>query len=328
MTKNTISVLFPNYNNGPFLKVALDSIFQQTHQDFIIYFVDDHSTDDSVEIAKSYNDPRLQIIQKEKNSGIVATMNIALDKIETEFFIRMDGDDISKPDRFETLLKHMNDHPEIGVCTSDMRMFGMDDKLVEFEADPLMNKANLIFGQSIGHASSIFRTAVFKQNNIRYADRFWRMEDYYLFYRLKDLTLTTRIQGEYYMYRRGEYNDNPEISARKNNVFLTFYEMVLLDLGLTATAEDLELHLQLTRRTQPSYSFHKYTAHLERIITANRDLKLYPAAELNLVLQRKLNEIVFLLIDTGKMNWSEIWTKRKEFKGLLSYAIKTKIFNR
>ena len=52
MDKTRLSVLIPNYNNGPYLKEALDSLFAQTYTNFIIYFVDDCSTDHSLEIAE------------------------------------------------------------------------------------------------------------------------------------------------------------------------------------------------------------------------------------------------------------------------------------
>ncbi|MBK9590970.1 MAG: glycosyltransferase family 2 protein [Crocinitomicaceae bacterium] len=54
MKEPILSVLLPNFNNAPFLRQCLDSVYNQSFQDFVIYFIDDCSTDDSIEIAVSY----------------------------------------------------------------------------------------------------------------------------------------------------------------------------------------------------------------------------------------------------------------------------------
>jgi len=324
MSDKKISVLLPNYNNGPFLREALDSLFSQSHQDFVIYFVDDCSTDKSVEIAESYQDPRLVILKNEKNAGIVATMNKGLAQIETEYFIRMDGDDISTPDRFEKLIDFMDTHPEIGVCSSDIRMFGKEDLLLSFERDPLMNKANLIFGHAIGHASSIFRT-VFKEHKIVYRDLFWRMEDYDLFYQLKEVTFTTSIPGEYYMYRREAHNDNPEISARKNIEFKNFYTKVLKDLGLPVTEKNLKLHLQLNNREIPNYRLRDYVKYRDAIFKANKVSSIYPVNELELILHKYFSKLIYRLIEQKKVRLYEILGLFRSNPQIATYYFRSKV---
>jgi len=292
-----VSVLLPNYNNAPYLKEALDSIFNQTFRDFDIYFVDDCSTDNSIEIAESYADDRLKVIRKEKNSGIVDTMNVGLDRIESEFFIRMDGDDISTPDRFQKLVSYMDENPEIGVCSSDIKTFGKVEEFLTYERDGQLNRANLLFGHTIGHASSIFRTAVLKENNVRYVDRFWGMEDYYLFYQLKDVTLTSSIPAELYLYRREDYNLNEEIVEKKKREFRSFYKMIFEDLGLNFSDKELALHLQLSKREVPEFGLKIYQTHADKILAANQNAKIFPQEELKAVLRKYLRILIFRLID-------------------------------
>jgi glycosyltransferase involved in cell wall biosynthesis len=261
-SKVELAVLLPNYNNAPYLREALDSILAQTFQNFIVYFVDDCSTDNSIQIAESFEDSRIVIIKNEKNRGIVYTMNRALSEIETEFYIRMDGDDISTPNRFEVLVNFMKNNPKIGVCSSAIQSFGIDDSVMNFGEFPEMNKANLIFGHSVGHASSIFRTSVIKDNNIKYEDDFWRLEDYLLFYRLLNLTDTSSIKDVLYNYRRESYNNNEEITKRKNGEFRRIYEMILNELSIEVDQNKIELHVELSGRivideTYPHYKKYK-----------------------------------------------------------------------
>ena len=65
----------PVYNAEVFLREAIESILQQTLTHFEFLILDDGSSDSSVAIIHSYNDPRIRFIQNEKNLGISATLN-------------------------------------------------------------------------------------------------------------------------------------------------------------------------------------------------------------------------------------------------------------
>jgi glycosyltransferase involved in cell wall biosynthesis len=320
-----ISVLLPNYNNAPYLKEALDSLFAQTFQDFIIYFIDDCSTDGSVAIAESYQDERLIIIRKKQNSGIVDTMNIGLNLINTEYYIRMDGDDISTPKRFEILLKFMDQHPEIGVCSSSIQTFGIENDVWSYESKPLQNKANLIFGHSIGHASSIFRTIDIKGNNIQYQDDFWRMEDYWLFYNLKNLTKTTSIPDILYLYRRGTNNVNAEITNKKIGVRRLFYEQVLDDLKIIPSITNVDLHMQLAGHLPVNYTIKEYSNYIDILIKANQQEKIYPIKELNTTLKKAKKKLIFKSIDNNSIKFREIAPYFISFPATLRYYLAAKI---
>jgi glycosyltransferase involved in cell wall biosynthesis len=65
-----ISVIVPNYNHAKFLKERIDSILNQTIQDFELIILDDCSTDNSREIIESYRQlPNVSIFYNSKNSG-------------------------------------------------------------------------------------------------------------------------------------------------------------------------------------------------------------------------------------------------------------------
>lgn len=321
----TVSVLLPNYNNGPYLRECLDSIFNQTYQNFVIYFVDDCSTDDSLEIAKSYPAEKMVIIQKPTNSGIVDTMNMGLDLIETKYFIRMDGDDISTPNRFEKLVDFMEKNPQMGACSSSIQTFGTSSELWSYEKDPEKNKANLLFRHSVGHASSIFRTSVFKENKLRYESLFWRMEDYLLFYRLKDLTDTTCIEEALYLYRHGEYNQNKEIHVKKRAEFARFYAMIFSDLGMQSDERTVKIHMEINRLERVAHSFKVYKKHSNLIIAANQKNKFFPQKELNELLQRTLRMNCYRTIDAGYADFFSMLPFLMFDLNLLKYYIRAKL---
>ncbi len=323
-----VSVLLPNYNNALYLTDCLTSLCNQTFKDFDVFFIDDCSKDNSISIAETFTMLDLKIIRKDANTGIVDTMNEGLKRISSKYIVRMDGDDISTPERFQMLVDFMETHPEIGVCSSDIETFGATKEKWIFERDPKMNQAKLIFGHGIGHASSIFRTKVLKENCIQYVDKFWRLEDYYLFYSLKKLTLTTSIPGFYYRYRIENYNNNPEIWEKKKIAYKRFYEMIFSDLKLPIDEKALEIHLQLNGLTPVTYNLKEYQRHRLALISSNEASGVFPKNELQRVLDQALTKTCFKLIALKKVSFFNLISYFAKDKSLFRYYLSVRWFGR
>ena len=104
MTK--VSVIMSEYNTAPqYLRESIESVLNQTFRDFEFIIIDDCGTNDLVKIVESYADPRIKIVRNKQNSGLVASLNTAIEKADGEYLVRMDTDDIAMPNRIETLYK-------------------------------------------------------------------------------------------------------------------------------------------------------------------------------------------------------------------------------
>lgn len=126
-----ISVVLPVYNVAPYLKEALDSILNQTIQDFEILVIDDCSTDNTIEIANSFQDARIKILSKKENKGLIDSLNIGFKAATGKYIARMDGDDISDLKRFEKQLNILEKNPEIKVCGSWLQAFGKSNEMIK-----------------------------------------------------------------------------------------------------------------------------------------------------------------------------------------------------
>ena len=115
-----ISVVMAVYNEQHSLPQAIDSILNQTYQDFEFIIVDDCSSDDSSVIIRSYKekDERIITIRNESNLGLAESLNIGISHANGEWIARMDGDDISLPARFETQIAYLETHPDIDVLST------------------------------------------------------------------------------------------------------------------------------------------------------------------------------------------------------------------
>ena len=313
-----VTILLPNYNNERFLRESLDSIIDQSFKDFRLIVIDDGSTDNSLNIIAEYQeDPRLEVIQKDSNTGIVDSLNIGLDCIQTEYMVRHDGDDVMHPQRLEMLVDFMDNHPDFGVCSSDVQYIGNSNGQLIYPRNWQENNANLIFGHSLAHAACIFRMNLFEENDIRYSNEYPMMEDYYLFYQLKKLTKTTSLPEALYLCRLWGRNVPSEMVERKRNTFLKFYKNILLDLEIQHV-DAPQMHFELCKDVKPSFHYSQYKNHINSIIQSNDKLNIYPRTFLRPILDKYLNRMLHRLMDNQMLNFKSIIGKPQTWKYYIS----------
>ena len=184
-----ISVIMGIYNNESTLKEAMDSIVGQTYTDWELIMCDDGSVDNTYEIAKEFiklhPDNKFKLIKHTKNMGLNQTLNDCLKEAEGEYIARMDGDDISLPNRFEEEIKFLDSNPQYALVSCPMIYF--DDQGV-FRVgrggyEPLAK--NFIKGTPFCHAPCMIRTQVIKEiGGYSISKKLLRVEDYHLWYKM------------------------------------------------------------------------------------------------------------------------------------------------
>ena len=134
-----ISVLIPTFNVEKFIKVAIESICNQSYRNLDIVIVDDCSNDStySILIEIASNDKRIKLYRNKENLGIVETLNFALTQTNGQFIARMDGDDISYPHRIEILYNFLAANPLIGLVGSQTETIDEVGNSVNFPKWPI-----------------------------------------------------------------------------------------------------------------------------------------------------------------------------------------------
>lgn len=193
------------YNCASTLQEALDSLYAQTYQDFQIIMCEDGSTDDTYEVAleNKKNHPNIILIRNEKNMGLNYTLNRCLELADTEFIARMDGDDISKPKRFEVEINFLNEHPEYGVVSNPCTYFDKDGIFRVGIGCGEIKPKNFLFRSPVSHAPCMARTNVFKHVGGYTVDsRLLRVEDYHLWFKIYNAGYKLfQMNESYYMMR-------------------------------------------------------------------------------------------------------------------------------
>lgn len=105
-----VSIIMPNYNCENYLKDTIDSVISQTYTNWELLFVDDCSTDNSLELIKSYNDERIKILKNEIHSGAAISRNYALREARGKWIAFLDSDDIWLPEKLEKQIMFMEEN--------------------------------------------------------------------------------------------------------------------------------------------------------------------------------------------------------------------------
>lgn len=116
----TVSVIVPSYNRADFLPRAIKSILSQTFRDFEVIVVDDCSTDNTQEVARSFNDERIRYIKHDRNKGAGAARNTGIKDAKAPYVAFLDSDDEWLPEKLEEQINRIRTLPdEIGVVYCD-----------------------------------------------------------------------------------------------------------------------------------------------------------------------------------------------------------------
>lgn len=124
--KIEISVIMGIYNCEKTLGESIESLLNQTYKHFELIMCDDGSSDDTYNIAKNYANKYPEIIhvyKNKKNMGLNYTLNKCLKYAKGKYIARQDGDDISRPIRFEKEINFLETHKEFSIVSCPMIYF-------------------------------------------------------------------------------------------------------------------------------------------------------------------------------------------------------------
>ena len=113
-----VTVAMPIYNAGKYLRFAVLSIVNQTFTNWELLIIDDGSTDNALQDIADIKDERIRIFRDGINRGLAARLNEAIDLAKGQYFARMDGDDVSYPDRFARQLSELQNEPELDLVAT------------------------------------------------------------------------------------------------------------------------------------------------------------------------------------------------------------------
>mgnify|MGYP002762548645 CR=1 FL=1 len=166
-TTPLVSVLLPVYNGHPYLRDAVQSILDQTFENFEFIIINDGSTDGSEAVLERFadRDDRIRLIHQ-KNRGLVPSLNRGLSMAKGRYIARMDADDISLPERLGQQVRFLKANPKIGVVGTQHVWIGADGEVTHrpsLPTDPSFIAWRLLFVTCIVHPSILARRSLIRR---------------------------------------------------------------------------------------------------------------------------------------------------------------------
>lgn len=185
------SVLLSVYHKekGPFVRLSLDSVFNQTVKPAEVILVEDGPlTPELDKVIEEYlhKHPELKVVKLPTNGGLGNALNEGLKHCSHDLVARMDTDDVCKPNRFERQLKVFEEMPELDVCCAWMDEFEEStDNVVSIKKLPEKHEELYEYGKMrnpVNHPA-----VMFKRDSVRFNGNYQDyplFEDYFLWVRM------------------------------------------------------------------------------------------------------------------------------------------------
>jgi glycosyltransferase involved in cell wall biosynthesis len=310
-----VTVVIPVYNRAQHVAAAIKSILAQSFTDFELLLIDDGSTDESVAVLKSYQDPRIRVVCNERNLGIPHTRNRALALARGEYVAMLDSDDTAVAHRLARQVQFLDRYPDYAVIGSWVGV--IDDThrsvrhigILPVAAEEV--RARLLFHCSLSQSSIMARTAILRA--YRYS------EDYVV---CSDFDLWVRLARHYRLANLPEFLVTRRLHASRVTAGQAFvvkqkksaiFRAQLAELGVPFNDSDIERHFLLLRlknsalAAEPAY-LDWADMWLQTLQAANARLACYPDP----VFRRVLGEIWLaacwqVAACQGSPTWRHFW---------------------
>jgi len=181
MSMPEVSVIINCFNGGKFLREAIDSVYEQTYDDWEIIFWDNASTDDSVEIIKDYDD-RIRYFRSDKTYLLGKARNLAFKQARGKFIAILDTDDIWLPQKLKKQIPLFVKNSELGMIYSDSIFFDHAGDKYNMHRYNRPHRGN-IFGELlvdnfVSTETMIYRRSALESMDYIFDDNFTMVMDY------------------------------------------------------------------------------------------------------------------------------------------------------
>jgi len=244
MSTPLLSIIMLSYNAELYLKEAISSILLQDFNDYEFIIIDDCSTDNSLEIIKSFKDLRIKIHQNKTNQGIVYNRNRGIKLSSGKYIGMLDSDDIALPGKFRKQIEFLEKNPDFGMIGSWALLIDNNGKLLKnnwkLSARPEKIPSIMFFKNYFVQSAVVFRREVLP--DYLYKTGYEIVEDYKLWMDIIKKSKAWNLPEYLVKYRI--HGNNMTISGEnivKENLVAVYNEL-FKELGIEPTEEELKIH--------------------------------------------------------------------------------------
>ncbi|HJA31264.1 MAG TPA: glycosyltransferase [Candidatus Eisenbergiella pullicola] len=246
-----VSVIMPAYNGEKYIAKAIESILQQTYEDFELIIIDDCGGDDSIAIAETYKktDGRIRIIHNPCNKGIAYSRNVGLDVCKGKYVAIMDDDDYAFECRLEKQVEFLDNNPEYDVVGGKAQLVDEYGTVIRPEIDVLKDskkiKTMFLFFNLFHNSEVMFRKKIIDEHSIRYEDGLLGMEDFKFWIRISKIGAMTNLEDLILQHRITPDTETnrvkKEMQEERKRVFASLQRFSLEESGFVLKEEQYQI---------------------------------------------------------------------------------------
>lgn len=234
-----VSVVMAVYNGENYLHESISSVLNQTFRNFEFIIVNDGSTDNTLEIIKSYirNDNRIVLIDQD-NKGLTHSLVRGCSVSKGEYIARQDADDASDHDRLKQQLRYLKRNNNVGIVGTWYRVIYMSG--ADFTKKPIGNdtylRSNLFLKNPLCHSSVMFRRNKYIGVG-GYDSKYSTSQDLDLWFRMSrvcELGVVEKV-----LVKRFVYNDSLSVSKK---AYSQIYNALVIRLHNSMMVKDISTH--------------------------------------------------------------------------------------
>lgn len=232
MNEVLVTVYITNYNYEKYIKQAIESVLNQSLQDFELLIIDDGSTDNSKSIIENYSaHPQVKIIYQQ-NKGLNITNNIALQLAAGKYIMRLDADDYLAHNALEKMVALLEANKNLGLVFPDYYLVDHDNNITAEIKRHDFNEEVTLLDQPAHGACTLIRKEFLKSVG-GYDESYSCQDGYELWIKFITHYKVTNIKEPLFYYRRhGENlttNENRILDTRRiiNNNFISKHQIAL-----------------------------------------------------------------------------------------------------
>jgi len=244
-----ISVIIPTYNHANFLGKALESVIQQTYNNWEAIVVDNQSTDETNQIINKYSDPRIQYFKISNNGIIAKSRNLGINNSKGEWIAFLDSDDWWTKDKLEVCLENIDDkvdfvYHQLEIVYDKSNSYLKKKNIGRQLKKPILNNlltSEIDQGNAIGNSSVMLRKDMLSRiGGISENKKMVASEDFNTWLRIAQIT----DKFNFIKKKLGYYLVHSE-SSQKRDLSIPHREAVIEFMELFNDKQKLNLEVKL-----------------------------------------------------------------------------------
>jgi glycosyltransferase involved in cell wall biosynthesis len=298
------------YRGEAYIAEAINSVLAETFQDWELLLVNDASPDNSVEVIRSFNDPRIRLLENETNQGLVGVRNRIMVEARGTYLAWLDQDDLTLPNRLATQVAYLDANPEIAVCGSwtKMRYEALDGSVtMTTERLPVSNdqiRATMVFLNPLACNTVMMRRSALAERQLMFREQFGNTLDYDMWSNASDTMRVCNLPVALAAYRvhASQTSQGAALDLMNDQALQVQVDLIERALGIEMNDEERRIHRSATIAPLVMSNLDQLediARWFGRLKTANDSIGSFERSEFDRALARQWTTVVLAATRSG-----------------------------